>query len=395
MNMGVKCGLDLKMLAGAINVSSGRCYNSLEQNPVKVITPRAASENDFVGGFSVELCKGVLEMALELGSAVGAQSRLGDPVLGIYDKAVQDERCKGRDSRSIYKLRRENSTHLDLFSRPALVDSDLRQWRTPRSQNHCGGLVWERGILESIQHDKFPPVARLSRLCSCSASATHINVEAIDVIVGFSMGGQCSYYWTLMHPEMVRNAVIICSSARTSRHNYQFLEGPKAALEYSADYQQRDGNGSTPGGLRAFGKAYSAWLTSPEWFEQEQYKSLGYETLSAWDYEVAGTNYSSWHPDDLLSKIAMWQRGDITSLCGPKDESLPQALSRIKAHVLLMPCQTDQYFRREASEKQSDSIPHATLKIIPSVWGHLAGLGVNAADKEWMNEAIADFLKES
>ncbi|KAJ3540142.1 hypothetical protein NM208_g5195 [Fusarium decemcellulare] len=224
---------------------------------------------------------------------------------------------------------------------------------------------------------------------------SHLNVEAIDVVMGFSMGGQCSYYWTLIHPEMVRNAVIICSSARTSRHNYQFLEGPKAALEYSADYRERDRNGSAPGGLRAFGKAYSAWLTSPEWFEQEEYKSLGYETLTAWDHEVAGTNYSSWHPDDLLSKIAMWQKGDITSLCGPGDVPLQEALLQIKARVLLMPCQTDQYFRWEASEKESHSIPHATLKVIPSVWGHLAGLGVNEADKEWMDQAIADFLKES
>ncbi|SCO91370.1 related to 3-hydroxyisobutyrate dehydrogenase [Fusarium oxysporum] len=104
MNMGVKYGLDPKVLAGVINVSSGRCYNSLEQNPVKGVTSGAASENDFVGGFSVELCKGVLEMAMELGKGVGAQSRLGDTVLDIYDKAVKDERTKGRDSRSVYRL---------------------------------------------------------------------------------------------------------------------------------------------------------------------------------------------------------------------------------------------------------------------------------------------------
>ncbi|KAF5264481.1 hypothetical protein FOXYS1_4744 [Fusarium oxysporum] len=88
MNMGVKYGLDPKVLAGVING----------------VTPGAASENDFVGGFSVELCKGVLDMAMELGKSVGAQSRLGDTILNIYDKAVKDERTKGRDSRSVYRL---------------------------------------------------------------------------------------------------------------------------------------------------------------------------------------------------------------------------------------------------------------------------------------------------
>ncbi|OHW96419.1 3-hydroxyisobutyrate dehydrogenase protein [Colletotrichum incanum] len=104
MNMGVKYGLDPKTLAGVINVSSGRCYNSLEQNPVKGVTPGAASETDFEGGFSVELCRGVLEMAVGLGQQVGAQSLLGDRILALYEKATQDERTRGRDSRSVYKL---------------------------------------------------------------------------------------------------------------------------------------------------------------------------------------------------------------------------------------------------------------------------------------------------
>lgn len=176
--------------------------------------------------------------------------------------------------------------------------------------------------------------------------SSHLNIPAIDVVVGFSMGGQCSYYWTLMYPELVANAVIICSSARTSRHNYQFLGGPKAALEYAADYRKEDNNtpSSKPlGGLRAFGKAYSAWLTSPEWFENEMYMSLGYETLSHWDEEVTGTNYYNWHPDDMLAMLGMWQRGDVTSILG--DAPVQEALSRIKARVLVMQCSADQYFR--------------------------------------------------
>ncbi|CAH0023714.1 unnamed protein product [Clonostachys rhizophaga] len=113
MNMGIKYGLDPKTLAGVINVSSGRCYNSLEQNPVKGVTAGAASETDFVGGFSVDLCKGVLEMAVGLAKNVGAQSILNDRVLALYEKAVHDERTRGRDSRSVYRLFADNDVALD------------------------------------------------------------------------------------------------------------------------------------------------------------------------------------------------------------------------------------------------------------------------------------------
>ena len=101
-NMGRLYGLDAKTLASVINVSTGRCYNSDQMNPVKGVNPSASSSKDFEGGFSTELCKGVVEMALDLGEHVGARSVLKDVVLRTLDEASQDERCKGKDYRSIY-----------------------------------------------------------------------------------------------------------------------------------------------------------------------------------------------------------------------------------------------------------------------------------------------------
>ncbi|EEU35681.1 uncharacterized protein NECHADRAFT_54365 [Fusarium vanettenii 77-13-4] len=221
----------------------------------------------------------------------------------------------------------------------------------------------------------------------------HLGIQFLDVVLGFSMGGQCTYYWTMMHPEFLANAIVICSSARTSRHNHQFLEGPKAALMNSCDYADKTRSPNSPPlrGLGAFGKAYSAWLTSAEWFEHEEYKSMGYETQEAWDSSMAVTSYYSWGPDDLLAQLSMWQRGDITVLSG--SSSLQAALAQIKARVLLMPCHTDQYFRWEASQKESSWIQDATLNVIPSIWGHLAGIGINPVDREWMDKAIDEFLK--
>ncbi|CDM28999.1 hypothetical protein DTO013E5_1212 [Penicillium roqueforti] len=230
----------------------------------------------------------------------------------------------------------------------------------------------------------------------------HLKVQSLDVVVGFSMGGQCAYHWTLMYPDLVQSAVVICSSARTSRHNYQFLEGPKAALQNAVDYVDKDRVTSPATGIsrgvHAFGKAYSAWLTSAEWFEQQAYRSLGYAALGDWDRDVTGVNYAGWNPDDLLAMLHMWQSGDVSSLVDSEgdskddERSLESALSRIRARVLLMPCRTDQYFRWEASEREAGSITAATLKVIPSVWGHLAGAGVNKADTEWLDRAITEFL---
>ena len=224
---------------------------------------------------------------------------------------------------------------------------------------------------------------------------SHLGLQSVDVVVGFSMGGQCTYHWSVMYPEFVRNAVIICSSARTSKHNYQFLEGPKAALENAVDFVDKSlATSSGPSrGVCAFGKAYSAWLTSAEWFDEEQYKSLGYETLEDWDTDISSKGYTGWSAEDLLIMLRMWQAGDISTAGTSNDKSLESALSSIKARVLLMPCQTDQYFRPEPNEREARSIQSATVEVIPSIWGHIAGGGANPADTKWMNKKISAFLE--
>ena len=111
MNMGVRYGLDPKILAGVINVSSGKCYNSLDQNPVKGVTPTAASAKDFEGGFSMELCMGVIDMAVGLGQVVGAKSVLADIVQDTFGRGLKDDRTRGKDCRSIYRLFAEDDGH--------------------------------------------------------------------------------------------------------------------------------------------------------------------------------------------------------------------------------------------------------------------------------------------
>jgi homoserine acetyltransferase len=211
-----------------------------------------------------------------------------------------------------------------------------------------------------------------------------LNINEVDVMLGFSMGGQITYHWIATHPSFVKNAVVVCSSARTSKHNFQFLEGPRAALESAADEAS---------GKKAFGKAYSAWLTSAEWFDQELYQSMGFKTLSDWDEVATSTGYKDWTGADLLAMLGMWQRGDITR-CVPKaNGELEAALSKIEARVLLMPCETDQYFRPYPSEREAKYLAKAEVQVVPSIWGHIAGGGANKEDVEWMDKKIGTFLR--
>ena len=185
-----------------------------------------------------------------------------------------------------------------------------------------------------------------------------------------------------MYPNFVKKAVIVCSSARTSRHNFQFLEGPRAALESARDEVS---------GKWAFGKAYSAWLTSAEWFDRELFRDTGVQTLQEWDENIMH-GYDDWRGEDLLAMLGMWQRGDVARCVEQAEGDLGKAIGSIKAEVLLMPCETDQYFRPYVSKREQKSLAKGSVAVVPSVWGHIVGGGADKDATEWMDGKISSFL---
>lgn len=223
----------------------------------------------------------------------------------------------------------------------------------------------------------------------------HLGIRELDAVIGFSMGGQQAYYWANMYRTFVKAAVVICGSARTSGHNYAFLEGPKTALLNSTDYA--DGaykaQGLTPlRGLRAFGRAYCAWLTSGAWFRERLWeKSLGFASVEEYISGTMERSFEGWDAEDVLILARMWQAGDVGRT--REDGSYEGALAGIEARVLVMPGRTDQYFAVEDSVVEVGLLRRGELAVIESVWGHAAGGGMSEVDAKWMDGRIGDFLR--
>jgi homoserine O-acetyltransferase/O-succinyltransferase len=94
-------------------------------------------------------------------------------------------------------------------------------------------------------------------------------VEKIALAVGWSMGAQQTFQWGALYPDMVERIAPFCGSARTSRHNFVFLEGVKAAL--TADDAWQGGWYEKPPakGLRAMGRVYAGWGFSQAFYRLE------------------------------------------------------------------------------------------------------------------------------
>ncbi|KIJ70583.1 hypothetical protein HYDPIDRAFT_23676 [Hydnomerulius pinastri MD-312] len=193
-----------------------------------------------------------------------------------------------------------------------------------------------------------------------------LGVTKVFCVVGFSMGGQQAYYWPVVFPDFVQRFVAICVSARTSPHNqWFFIEGPKIALPASKGYA--DGHYTSPPqhGIRAFGGVYCAWAYGQAWFREHKIPH-GWVKLSS----------------ERTGKVR--DGGDYEA-----------ALGSIQAKGLIMPSKTDLYFPPEVSEIEVSHLRNAQLEVIPTVWGHMAGIGLNPVDLRFISEGIRDFLSSA
>ncbi len=217
-----------------------------------------------------------------------------------------------------------------------------------------------------------------------------LGVTQIALVAGWSMAGCQAYHWAVQHPDMVRAILPFCASARTSPHNWVFLEGVKAAL--TADQAWNGGNYATPpvAGLRAFGRVYAGWAYSQTFYRDHLYRQQGFATPGDLLDDWATDHAANWDANDLLAKLATWQAGDISAGFGRDFEA---ALGSIRARAILMPCTQDLYFPPEDNAIEAAHMPNADLRIYDSPWGHCAaGPGNDPAFTAALDGAIAELL---
>ncbi|MBC7678719.1 MAG: alpha/beta fold hydrolase [Pseudorhodobacter sp.] len=216
-------------------------------------------------------------------------------------------------------------------------------------------------------------------------------VTRVAAAYGFSMGAIQSYHWAALYPELVERAIIVCGSARTAVHNRVFLSGLLRLLEAAPEHLGGGRFSAEPvASLKAFGHVYAGWGLSQDFYRAELYRTaLGAPDLETFLRDDWEAGFGSCRAANLYAQAMTWMHADI-ALGG----DLPSALQAITAKVLLLPGDTDLYFRVADNAAELEHLPHAELRPIPSIWGHGAGSPegipedlafLTAAVREWLD----------
>lgn len=240
----------------------------------------------------------------------------------------------------------------------------------------------------------FPRVTLYDNVvCQHRLVREHLGITRVRLVVGFSMGAQQAFHWGALFPDMVDAIVPICGTAKTSPHNFVFLDGVKAAL--CADAAFKDGWYETPPetGIRAFGRVYAGWVYSQDFYREGEHLKLGLETVED-VMRASEARYLQRDANDLLAMLWTWQHADISENSRFKGD-LRAALNAIEARAIVMPAATDLYFRVRDNELEVAQMRRAELRPIPTIWGHAAGRGLNPVDNAFIDQGLRDALQST
>jgi len=240
---------------------------------------------------------------------------------------------------------------------------------------------------------RFPLITLWDNISSQHKLLTeHLKVKRLALVTGWSMAGCQAYQWAAQFPDIVNAILPFCSSAKTSPHNFVFLEGVKAAL--CADQNWKEGNYVSPpvNGLKAFARIYAGWAFSQTFYREKLYKKLGFNTIEDLLVNWENDHIENWDANNLLAKLATWQVNDIS--VGPHYKNdIKKALQSIRAQTILIPCTQDLYFRPEDNVFEAQHIPNVEIRPYDSPWGHcVANPGNDKGFEVVLDQAVNDLL---
>lgn len=103
MDMGMRAGIDPRVLASVFGAGTAQNAICDTFNPVPGVCPSAPSSKGYHGGFRVQLMRKDMSLAMDMARRLGTRNVLGTSALGVYSAASEAPDCKNLDSRIVFR----------------------------------------------------------------------------------------------------------------------------------------------------------------------------------------------------------------------------------------------------------------------------------------------------
>ena len=215
-------------------------------------------------------------------------------------------------------------------------------------------------------------------------------ITRLLAVSGASMGGMQTLQWGVSHPDTMVALVALTPMARTPAWSIAVNEATRKALTADAAYNDGSYTNQPEKGWRAWVDVLLTLATrTPDGLKAEYPKGLdvvpwikGFED----NWLKGGFDANNW-----IWQTWAYDRHDVGTTPGFNGDTV-KALESIKARAILMNAPGDLYNPTAEAADDAKHIHGAQYFVIPSLQGHFAASPAKAADVEFMNKKITEFL---
>lgn len=198
----------------------------------------------------------------------------------------------------------------------------------------------------------------------------YLGIEAVDLLIGPSIGGFRAIEWTIMEPEVIRNAVFIATEARITPYISAYNESQRMAIKADPTFlAAKDVNGGAEGlkcarsiALISY-RSYACYNDTQAEEEETLFaeKASSYQRYQGEKLVRRGFDaYSYWYLIHALDSMNPGRgRGGMKA-----------ALGRIKADCTLVAVETDNLFPVKSVRGLAEQIKGSRFFEIKSEYGH-------------------------
>ncbi len=211
--------------------------------------------------------------------------------------------------------------------------------------------------------------------------------QPIAVLAGASMGAFQALEWIIHYPDMVQSAVLLVPDWHAS-NSFQ-LATQRMIDMIKLDPQWNNGQYTSPPteGLRLAGKHYFSWTVTDDYIAESEFKVLEQEAAAAADW------FASWDAWSLLKRYQASAQHDVSTCF---DGSLTNALARVKANTLVLPCTKERLLSVVGAKQLAEGLTKVAYAPVDSKKGHLAWRAApGSSQTTFITQTIRDFLNIS
>jgi homoserine O-acetyltransferase len=221
----------------------------------------------------------------------------------------------------------------------------------------------------------------------------HFGITKLELVLGWSMGAQQTYEWSVRYPDMVKRAAPFGGTAKVTDHNYLWVKSHEDALKSDPNFNNGFYKDSADChvGIRRHSQLWGVMGLCHAFYREQVWKDIGFNSTKDFQHGFWDNYFLPMDPNNLNCMSWKWRHGDVSR---HTNGNLKEALEKIKAKTYVVAFSHDMLFPVEDCENEQKMIPNSKLYIVETLWAHFGMFCVSSNEKDQIDRIVSELLNE-